>query len=69
MDKLSTKYCPDCESKNIVSAGMSPYDEKMYRCKECKRKWDKGTKYCKSCGDVVMYCKCYEYLDDFLDKI
>ena len=52
-----------------MSAGMSPYDEKMYRCKECKRKWDKGTKYCKSCGDVVMYCKCYEYLDDFLDKI
>ena len=48
---------------------MSPYDEKMYRCKECKRNWDKGTKYCKSCGDVVMYCKCYEYLDDFLDKI
>jgi transposase-like protein len=61
MDKLSTKHCPDCKSKNIVHLGKGPYDEKLYKCKECGRKWDKdNTRYCKACGDVVMYCSCYE---------
>ncbi len=64
MDELSTKHCPDCKSKNIVHSGKGPYDGKLYRCKDCKRKWDKDTKYCKRCGDVVMYCKCYEEIND-----
>mgnify|MGYP002843331998 CR=1 FL=1 len=70
MAKLSTKHCPDCKSKNIVHSGKGPYDEKLYRCKECGRKWDKNnTRYCKICGDVVMYCQCHEGMEDFLDKL
>jgi len=70
MDELSTKHCPDCKSKNIVHSGKGPYDEKMYRCKEYDRKWDKNnTRYCKACGDVVLYCQCYDGIEDFLDKL
>ena len=29
-------------------------------CNSCEYDWNKETKYCAECGDVVMYCKCYE---------
>ena len=29
-------------------------------CKECEFKWNKDDKFCDTCGDVVMLCKCYE---------
>ena len=29
-------------------------------CKSCEFEWNKDDKFCGSCGDVVMYCKCYE---------
>ena len=68
MEELPTTLCPDCESKNFVELDSKPYGEQTYkRGKEFGREWDKKTKYCKSCGDVVMYCKCYEALEDFLD--
>ena len=56
----------EVSDKQFIDLGIIN-DEKMYICKECKRKWDKDTKYCNTCGDVVMYCKCYEAIEDFLD--
>ena len=34
-----------------------------YHCKECKYEWEDenyGERTCNTCGDVVMYCTCYE---------
>ena len=58
--KFSNKYCPDCKSKNFGELDWIPYGEKTFNCNECDRTWDKNTKYCKICKDVVMYCQCFE---------
>ena len=63
MSKLSISICPDCKSKVIVSTDWKPYDEIVYKCKDCKTFWDKDTRYCNRCKDVAMYCKCYEDID------
>ena len=49
--------CPKCNSWIV------PKKADTYYCKECKYGWKQevpGGKICDSCGDVVMYCKCYE---------
>ena len=37
-------------------------DEKQAdrHCNACKFEWNKEDKFCGSCGDVVIFCKCYE---------
>tara|TARA_B100000427_G_C14992498_1_gene370337 strand:- start:76 stop:351 length:276 start_codon:yes stop_codon:yes gene_type:complete len=38
-----------------------------YRCKECKHEWkdeNYAERTCNTCGDVVMYCTCYEDVID-----
>jgi len=29
-------------------------------CKACEFKWNKDDRFCKRCGDVELFCKCYE---------
>ena len=66
METLSITNCPDsyCNSKNIFKLKWKSYsyDEQLYRCKDCKATWSKNTRYCNTCKDVAIYCKCYEDL-------
>ncbi len=63
MSKLSISNCPNCDSKDIIKTNMKPYKEYIYKCRVCKTSWDKNTKYCNTCLDVAIYCKCYEDID------
>ena len=29
-------------------------------CRVCEFEWNKDDKFCNTCGDVVIFCKCYE---------
>ena len=62
METLSITNCPtsDCNSKKIYKIKWKPYDEQLYRCRDCKTTWSKSTRYCNTCKDVAIYCKCYE---------
>ena len=62
MSKFSILNCPDCNSDNIKKTNWKPYEEYVYKCKECNTSWDKNTRYCNRCKDVAMYCDCYEDL-------
>ena len=64
METLSITNCPDsdCNSKKIFKIKWKPYDEQLYRCRDCKSTWSKSTRYCNTCKDVAIYCKCYEDL-------
>ena len=62
MKTLSTLNCPDCNSDNIHKTNWKPYDNVVYKCKECNTQWDKNTRYCNRCKDVAMYCECYKDL-------
>jgi len=55
----------DAEEEKVVLGGCDIRENApVYHCKECKYEWKDeeitGERICKSCGDVVMYCKCYE---------
>ena len=63
METLSIINCPDCDSEKIIQLEWKPYDEQTYKCKNCKRTWDKNTKYCKVCLDVIIFCKCHEEIN------
>tara|TARA_Y100001960_G_C14410237_1_gene697799 strand:+ start:42 stop:320 length:279 start_codon:yes stop_codon:yes gene_type:complete len=56
------------EGKVILGGCVIREDAPDYHCKDCEYEWKKeespGEKICKTCGDVVMYCKCYEDLID-----
>ena len=66
MNKLSITDCPDCDSKNITKLKWRPYDAQVFKCKSCYTTWDKNTRYCNKCKDVVMYCDCYR---DYIEKM
>ena len=50
--------CLDCNSQSVVKLKWKPYKEFDYKCKDCKTLWDRNTKYCIECLDVIQYCKC-----------
>tara|TARA_Y100001970_G_scaffold75158_1_gene95249 strand:- start:1091 stop:1360 length:270 start_codon:yes stop_codon:yes gene_type:complete len=62
------------EEKGKIVLGGCVIREGMpdYRCKECKYEWEDenyAERTCNTCGDVVMYCKCYEdVIKDIMDE-
>ena len=63
---MLTNTCPDCKTKASEKSYLEKYGKSLYLCKSCDRAWDEGTRYCKICLDVVMYCSCYK---DVIDEI
>ena len=55
------------KGRAVLGGCVVEKNDPTYHCKECKHEWkdeDPGEKICKSCGDVMMYCKCYEDVID-----
>ena len=54
--KMKDEYMEE-KRKCCIEVGANQANR---HCRACEFEWNKDDKFCGSCGDVVMYCKCYE---------
>mgnify|MGYP001191086227 FL=1 len=74
MPAMDEELRKDIDKGKIILGGCVIIDESpKFHCNSCSYDWPMdhpGERECKHCGDVVMYCSCYERsIDDIMEDL